>query len=106
MFLGGSQKTAPQPGKPQGNPFAPQVAGSLSPAGAGVGAAAGSELFTDALARRRRWSAHALGDTPQRDGPFTPAAAVAAVDYPLKARQEVRKRTSGLNPFDPKALVG
>lgn len=100
MFLSGSRDKPTKPGRVNAapNPFAAQTAGGTEPAGPGVGAPR-AELFTDALMRRRRWSAHALGDTPPRDGPFGPAAAEAAINFPPKTRQEVRKRTTGLNPF-------
>jgi hypothetical protein len=102
MFLAGSRDKASVPGRPDAspNPFKAQVTGGTAPAGPGVGAPR-AELFTDALMRRRRWAAHTLGDTPMRDGPFGPSAAVAAVDFPPKARQEVRKKFTGLNPFTP-----
>lgn len=100
MFLGPSRKKPARPATPgalPGNPFEDHQPGSTDPVGAGVGS--DNDLFTDALARRRRAFAHSLGETPPRDGPFISAAAGVAVAFPPKTRQEVRKETAGLNPF-------
>ncbi len=103
MFLAGSRKKPPRPATPGAlptNPFEAHAAGGTDPLGPGVGAP-DNELFTDAMMRRRRIAAHALGETPPRDGPFATAASGVAVAFPPKTRQEVRKTSAGLNPFEP-----
>ena len=55
-------------------------------------------------AKRVRPFAQTLGDTPPRDGPFAPGAAVVAVATPPKARQRVRiKQPKAANPFAAKS---
>jgi hypothetical protein len=101
MFLASTGKQArklPNAKEQPVNPFMAQAVKGTDPAGPGVGAPR-AELFTEALMRRRRWAAHALGDTPPRDGPFAASAATVAVSMPPKARQEVRSKQTGLNPF-------
>ena len=82
------------------NPFGAMQTKGTQPAGPGVGAPRAG-LFTEALARRRRWAAHALGSTPPRDGPFAASAAPIAVAFPPKTRQAVRRAAgdTGVNPF-------
>lgn len=105
MFLAGSQSQArkiPTAKRQPANPFLAQAAGGTDPVGPGVGVPR-AELFTTALARRRRWAAHALGDTPMRDGPWSAGAQSLAKNFPPKARQEVRSKQTGLNPFETPA---
>lgn len=101
MFLGASNKKPTRPATPGEAPsvvFGGHQEGSSTPVGAGIGSA--NQLFTDEMMRRRRAFAHTLGETPPRDGPFMAPAAGIAVALPPKARQEVRKKSAGLNPFE------
>lgn len=85
MFFAGAKNDAAKTFKPARGP--------------GIGA---NEPFTGPLARRRRYAAQVLGDTPPRDGPFAQAAAPVAVAFPPKTRKEQKRAKNdpgGVNPF-------
>jgi hypothetical protein len=83
------------------NPFGAMLTGNTQPAGPGTGVPRARPGIgkPEAVGKRVRPFAQALGDTPERDGPFAASAKQVAIAMPPKGRvHQSRRKTAGLDP--------